>query len=362
MLIIYTFILLIFSWYSYALIDPNITFFNHPLWSRFLEQMLQLGYYHRDISVCIYLVIVILLFIFHYYFTRHIEKYRSLTLAICIGIALVLSYPFLSHDFFNYLFDAKILTFYHQNPYLHKALDFPGDPWLRFMQWTHRSYPYGPVFLLISIIPSFLAFGKFLLSFVFYKITTVIFYFLAVYVLQKKNKKWAILFATHPLILVEGLVNGHNDLIALSLAVIGIYYLFDRKNILSRLMLLFSAGIKYMTLPLVFLVKKKELQNQIIFILLFVALGYLTVKSEIQPWYFLALLAFLPYYGEFISRLNIFFLGLLVSYYPYIFLGGWDKPEKVELKHMIIFIFGIINVAYLLIVYFKRSKTKFFIR
>ena len=61
MLIILYFIqLIILSIYSWALIDPNITLVNHPLWSRFLEQMLQLGYYQRQLSSFIYIEILVL--------------------------------------------------------------------------------------------------------------------------------------------------------------------------------------------------------------------------------------------------------------------------------------------------------------
>jgi len=242
------------------------------------------------------------------------------------------------------------LTFYGKNPYLYKALDFSSDPWLRFMHWTHRTYPYGPVFLLITLVPSFFSFGKFIISFFLFKITWLFFYLLAVYYLNKLNKKWAIIFTTHPLILIEGLVNAHNDLIATSLAIIGIYYLFKEKNLFARLLLLLSGGIKYITLPLIFLVRPKTHPRGVVLILigLLIILGYLTFFSEIQPWYFLVLFVFLPYFEKLVYRLNIFFLGLLLSYYPYIRLGGWDSVEKLSLKHIIILAFSIINLIYFL--------------
>ncbi|MBI2051660.1 hypothetical protein HYT33_02755 [Candidatus Roizmanbacteria bacterium] len=266
----------------------------------------------------------------------------------------VFSYPFLSQDFFNYLFDAKIATFYFKNPYLHKALDFPGDPWLRFTQWTHRTYPYGPAFLLISLVPSFLSFGKFLLAFLFFKATSALFYVSGVYYLSKLDKKWAVIFATNPLVLTEGLVSSHNDLIGVSLAIVGIYYLFAKRNILGRVFLLLSAGIKYITLPLVFLSKTIKQYNHIAIFGLCAILAYLSFFSEIQPWYFLALFAALPFYEKFISKLNIFFAGLLFSYYPYVRFGGWDKAWKIALKHQIIIAFVVLNAVILLFKFFYK--------
>lgn len=350
-LIIYLITLFTLSLYSYALVDPNVTFINHPLWNQFRNIVLPLGYFQREQSWYIYLILIVLLFIFHFNVLKHFKKYQPLNIALATGIILLFSYPFLSHDFFNYLFDAKIVTFYHQNPYLQKALDFPSDPWLRFMHWTHRTYPYGPVFLGLSLIPSFLSFGKFILSFLFFKATLILFYVLSVYFLQKMNKKWAIIFATHPLILVEGLVNGHNDMFALSLGIIGIYYLLNSKSsqIQSRLFLILSGGIKYITFPLIFLTKKNSKINALLFAVIILILTYLSISSEIQPWYFLALFIFLPYYEVLLSRFNLFFAGLLLSYYPYIRLGGWDSADKVNMKHQIIFWFFIINAVVILL-------------
>lgn len=351
--LIYTLVLILLSIYSYALIDPNITFFQTKWWEIFRERMVYFGYYQREASWIVYLGIVIALFIFHYFFSKRYKQFNPVKLALLVGIILLFSYPLLTHDFFNYMFDAKIATFYHKNPYIFKALDFPRDPWLRFMHWTHRTYPYGPVFLLLMFVPSFLSFGKFALSFILFKSTFIVFYILAVFFLNKLNKRYAMIFVTNPLIIVEGLVNSHNDLIGVSLAIIGVFYLLKSKGLKSRLLFLLSAGIKYITLPLVFLSRDKKKMNRSIFISLIGVLIYLSFKSEIQPWYFLNLFIFLPFFEQSINRLNIFFFGLLVSYYPYIRLGGWDSAEKITLKHWIIGVFLIVNIIYLL---FLRKK------
>lgn len=355
MITLYLIFLALLTLYSYALIDPNLTLVNSSLWTYFRNQMVYLGYYQRQWSWFIYLGLVIGLFIFSYRLSVKRKNYSSLKIALLTGVTLLFSYPFLSHDFFNYIFDAKIVTHYFKNPYFYKPMDFPTDPWLRFMHWTHRTYPYGPTFLLITLIPSFLAMEKFILNFFFFKLTWFIFYFLAVYYLNKLNKKWAIIFATHPLVIIEGLINLHNDLIAVSLAIIGLYYLFRKKNLTARLLLLLSGGIKYITIPLVF-IKKNSLTTKLIFIFTLLILGYLSLFREIQPWYFLILFAFLPFYEELINRLNVFFAGILLSYYPYIRLGGWDSVEKLSLKHIIIVGSLIINFIYYFWAKFKNEK------
>lgn len=340
--------------YSYSLIDLNLTLFNHPLWDKFRNIIIQIGYFNRDKSFFIYLVLIVALFLLSKALIK--AEVNPIKLALTIGLITLFAYPFLSHDFFNYLFDAKILTFYHKNPYLYKALDFPNDPWIRFMHWTHRTYPYGPIFLLISAVPSFFAFGKFILSFLFFKLTFFLFYFVSVYLLNKLNKNQAVLLAVNPLIIVEGLINLHNDLLALSLAVCGIYYLLKNKNISGRIFLFLSVGIKYITFPLIFLKKKKN--NKLNFLILIACLSVLSalsIRQEVQPWYFLSLFALLPIFEKLISRLNIFFFGLLMSYYPYIRLGGWDTIEKIKLKHIIILVFLSANAIYLILIFLRKK-------
>ncbi len=338
--------------------DLNLTLINSAWWNWFRSLVIQIGYFRRDLSFIIYCFLVAVLFILY----RLVKKTKvdPVKLAVLIGAVAFFSYPFLSHDFFNYIFDARIFTFYHKNPYLFKALDFPGDPYLRFMHWTHRTYPYGPVFLPLTFIPSFLSFGKFVLNYFFFKGLFVFFYWLGVYVLNKISRKQAIVLATHPLIIVEGLISSHNDIIGLSIALVGAYWLFRNRNIPARVAFMLSAGIKYITLPFLILTKNKR-SGYLSLLGLVMILGYLTFRSEIQPWYFISLFVFLPFYPGLIEKADIFLSGLLFSYYPYIFLGGWDSPIKVTIKHRIILVFFVVNLIFLAVrsfypaLFLKRS-------
>src|SRR3990167_1948196 len=276
---LYFVILALFTVYSYSLIDLNLTLFNHPLWNSFGELIIQIGYFKRDVSIGIYIFLVLSLFLLQLFALK--AKLNPIKIALLIAGVLLVSYPFLSHDFFNYIFDAKILTVYGKNPYLFKALDFPADPYLRFMHWTHRTYPYGPTFLPITLIPSFLAFGKFILNFLFFKIMFAGAYLLMVSLMNRVNKTWALMLAVNPLIIIEGLVSSHNDLISLSLGIVGAYYLFTKKDFIGRIFFLMFAGIKYLTLSFIILSKQKKLLNYMSFLGIAAGLAYLTFKSEI---------------------------------------------------------------------------------
>jgi hypothetical protein len=223
------------------------------------------------------------------------------------------------------------------------------------MHWTHRFYPYGPTFLPISLIPSFFSGGKFFFSFIFFKLTFNLFYLLAVIYLKKISRKAALFFATSPLVVVEGLVNSHNDLIMTSLALMGFYFLWlKRKKFFGRVCLIFAAGIKYFTLPLIFVAPNKQsLFNLGVFLLQILFLAGLAFKIEVQPWYFLNLFTLLPYWEELIYNLGIFFFGLLLSYSPFILQGSFTQ-SGLDLKHLIICLGLIFNLIYLGVKYNKQ--------
>jgi hypothetical protein len=359
---LYIFSIFLFSIYSYSLVDLNLTLFNNKLWDSFRSFIIQIGYFNRGLSTVFFLSGIVVLFSL-YFITKKVKP-DPIKLALIIGLVSLIAYPFLSHDFFNYMFYGKIVTFYGKNPYIFKALDFPTDHWIRFMHWTHNTYPYGPTFLPITLIPSFLSMGKFILSLFFFKLTFTSFYLGAVWAVSKIDKNKALIIATHPLIIIEGLISPHNDFIAMSLGLIGIYFLFN-KNFWSRIFFIISGLIKYTTLPILLLSKKNKWLNILAFVGVLAPLAYLSLFLEIQPWYFLILFIFIPFFPNLLKKMDIFLMGLLCSYYPYIMLGGWDAKYKVDLKHQIIIYFLFANLLALSIdkifYFIKKNSTLNFI-
>lgn len=321
----WVFLLAGLSVYSYALIDPNLTIINHGIWVQFRDFMVYLGFHMRPESASIFIFLISALFIVHGVIMWKAGDINPFKFSLLAGGILIFSYPFLSHDLFSYMFDARILTHYGLNPYTHAPAFFYQDEWLRFMHWTHRSYPYGPTFLPLTLIPSFLGFGKFVLNFIFFKALFVGAYIISVYVLQKVDKKSALIFATHPFILIEGVVNAHNDLIAVGIAIIGIGFMWKGNSLVGRFYYLLSAGIKYLTLPTLILTKSNTRMNTRSLLGTLGLLGYLFFFVSKQPWYFLVLFIYLPWYRDGIVRLWPFFLGLLLSYYPFVRYGDWTS-------------------------------------
>jgi hypothetical protein len=321
----------------------------------FRDPMVYLGYHMRQESALIYIVLLILLTIVYVALISNSKKIHPLALAVITGLILICSNPLFSHDLFSYIFDAKILTHYGQNPYTTIPESFPGDEWLRFMHWTHRSYPNGPTFLPLTLVPSFLGMGIFILNFMLFKAVFVGSYIIGVFLLQKIDKKGALFFATHPLVLIEGLVNAHNDMIAVSLGLVGVYLLFQKKQIVSRLFLVASAGIKYLSAPILILTRNNKTINTLALLAQVALILYLSFTRRIQPWYFLPLFVFVPYFLNVLQNLHIFFFSLLLSYVPYIRYGDWNA-QLLDMKHDIMIVGAAVNAVYFLYVYWPRLR------
>ncbi len=349
MVVAYVITLALFALYSYTQIDLNLTLNRLSIWSQFRNGMVQIGYFHRPESTAVFLVLIGALLGLHLWFIRNHRRFSPLKIGLITAVILLGAYPFLSHDLFNYMFDAKILTYYHQNPYLYRALDFPNAPELHFMHWVHRTYPYGPTFLPITLIPSFLGFGKFVISYGLFRILFALSYLLGVWSLNKMDRRWALFFSTHPLVLVEGLMNNHNDLLAVGLTLYGIQLIHSKRGLWGRMVLLVSGGIKYLTAPFIFVGKKSSLLDRGVLAVVIILLGYLTFHQEVQAWYYLVLFGFLPYGYRWLKELWIFFTGLLASYYPFLLYGTWGEQGNVDRKHLVMILFAMINAVMLIV-------------
>lgn len=323
--------------FSYFWVDMNLTLTTWTPINNLISKLQHLGYFNRDLSSRLYLMILISVFGIQLYllfsdFLKKISLKHLLILAGLITFMAAFSYPFLSHDVFSYLFDAKIIWHYHQSPYSKVPEEFPNDPWLRFTHWTEYANPYGVVWLFYSLLPFIFSFSKFVLSFYGLKLLNGLLFFGAGLLLLAINKKDRHVFAYwffNPFLLIELLINAHNDLLMISLFFLSIFLLKKKKKIAGWFSFLGSILTKYVSLVIfpAFLLKKEKriiFFNLVIIFLLF----YFGVQfKKIHPWYLTWLFLVCPF-----ARLNkqswflFFCLPIIFSgsiYYPFILSGVW---------------------------------------
>lgn len=351
--ILQSLLLFLYTIYSYSQIDLNLTLSNNTFYQKVQNMLIQLGYYERPLSAFIFIIILLGMYGVYFIILKLLKRNKinlhQLFLLILLSASIaIIAYPAYSHDIFNYLFDARILTKYHLNPYFFKALDFPGDPWIRFMHWTHRTYPYGPLWLLITLPFSYLGLGKFVLTLVNFKLMFALFYFGNLYLLYKLCKLLKIrstnfvigFFALNPLVVTESLISPHNEVIMLFFLLLSLYYYFKKRTVSGIIFLLISAGIKFITilfLPLILLPHKIRIlfrKNSFILTLIIIqifSLIFLTIYREPYPWYFIILLGLAPLYNEEnIIYFSIFLsLGLSLQYVPFLYFGTYDQNVRI---------------------------------
>ncbi|MEQ8167421.1 MAG: hypothetical protein ABRQ38_00880 [Candidatus Eremiobacterota bacterium] len=181
----------------------------------------------------------------------------SLLFACIISAVLnILTHPVGAPDIFNYIINCKMAYFYHLNPYIHTFREyFKYDPLIGYTTLSHSTLPYGPLWLLLCYISfhisGFSSILSMLLCYKSFNFAFLIFTALIIYRYEEKDKKWVslYLYLLNPLILFEGVVNGHNDLI---MTFFFIYSIFKLRSNSFFTLPLFTLGsmVKVFILPL----------------------------------------------------------------------------------------------------------------
>ncbi len=340
--------------YSYTQVDLNLTLSQWSIWKTIQTSFQYIGWFNRPLSTLIYLIILLLLTVCYLLFLWNIKRKQLLArhfwwLIGGMSLILLFSYNAFSYDLFNYMFDARIFTLHQQNPYLYKALDFPNDPWINFMRWTHRTYPYGPVWLGLTIPLSYLGFQIFLPTLFLFKALMVGSFIGTIYFIGKIFQKikpadglfGMAFFALNPLVIIESLVSAHHDIVMVFLVTMAIYHLLNKNYIRAFLLLFLSIGIKFATILLIpifiivllWQIKRRLIENETLFsyslAAMVMAIIFASQRTELQPWYLLWLFPFVSLLTRRLLIIVSFLLlsvGLLLHYAPFLYSGNWNPP------------------------------------
>ena len=328
--------------FSYTQVDLNLTLSRDGVWQGIQKAFQYIGFYQRPLATLLYAGIIVSLYGLYMVLLGRIRQglvdiafIRDVIIAVTV--IMVFSYPAaFSYDFFNYLFTAKTVLVYHQNPYTVTPLQFSGiDPWTNFMRWTHLSSAYTPFWILLSLAPYVIGLGYFILVLFATKFMIAGFYLLASWALSralradnpKQHAYGVALFSLNPLILIESLVSGHNDIVLVAFAMLSVMAYVKKDELRSWIYLSFSIAAKFMTIFLipVYLFKKGR-----IWILAAMAVGLLLVllRREFLPWYWVWLLPFVALNAEkekLVRMAIVVSVGLVASYAPYMYFGEYSS-------------------------------------
>ncbi len=326
----YGIFLLGFTLFTYLFVDLNLIYME-SIYTGFAN-------HNRELVSIIYVVFISVFFLFYFFFLRNINQKILMNLIILSVVFLFLSYPaILSYDIFNYIFTAKILVWYQENPFIVMPIEFLGDPYLSFTHAANKVALYGPSWVIMTGLPYLLGFNNFIFTLFNLKLFVVAFYFGILYLIYKLTGKTenVAYFALSPLVLIETFVSGHNDVSMMFFAILSIYFLKKEKVYLALGFLIISIFIKYATIFLipVFVyyifqkIKKRKINWEKIYIssalLMLIVLLLSPIREEIYPWYGIWFLTFIALTNNKKLKILGFVLsfGLMLRYVPFMYLG-----------------------------------------
>jgi hypothetical protein len=325
--IIFSITLLVLGVFSYGYIDPHLS-----------KMLPYVAYYHRPLATALFFLILLILFSVYLYFLKHPPKIWVILVAVCI---LIFSYPALTYDLFNYVTTAKVLYTYRENPYEVMPVEIPNEPNLAFTRAANKVALYGPVWLAIAAIPYYLGGGNVWATIFVYKLMNAFIYLAFVYFIYRVTKKMTnvIFFAINPLVFIEVIMNGHNDIYMMFLALGGLYLITKSRWVSGLLMLISSWFVKGATLALAPLLIFRTISFERMLVYAYVILATVffvvaPIREELYPWYAVWLVTIASLLS---LRSNRFIFGftIVLSFalelraLPYMWMGYYEGPGPI---------------------------------
>lgn len=221
---------------------------------------------NRIIQTLIYIAILLLMTIAYYYLVKkrdEIFKNKKQIFMYIAIIALIFLFvvPFTCSDIFYYLGIGRIDNSYGQNPYYTTIAEFVEQGNNKELlktdtvlaqgyqnYWSEATVVYGPIWTLICNIIAGLSFGNIDLGILIFKLVNVLVHLLNCYLIYKitNRKLFVLLYGLNPFVLIEGIVNVHNDMFVVLFILLSLYFLLKKKNLLLSLVALsLATTIKY---------------------------------------------------------------------------------------------------------------------
>jgi len=353
LVISYLLLVVFYSIFSYAFLDPNLTLTSFGPYLKMQKTIREWGMYNKPQSTVVFIVLSSLLFTVYAGLCRASSTLRRdylLKIALLIGLIMLFSYPAFSHDIFNYIFNAKMVLQYGGNPHTRSAIEF-ADPMLGFMRNVHTPAPYFYGWTAISLLPYFLGLGRIFTEIIAFKIFSVVFLFLGYLTLKKiysiykvnDDKLRLTLFLLNPLILIEAIGVGHNDLTMMVSALASFYFLIKFKKsknikyfLLSVFGLLFSISNKYATIILLPLLivwyYKPKFDIGTWGALLLFLLPFTRPLDQLHSWYLVWPLVWVLLSKRLKVVKLFYFISFtaLLRYAPFVYWGNWSPPVPVQ--------------------------------
>lgn len=343
MIRIYFFVLSLLVIFSYGFIDLNLHLSSSSLFLTLQKPLETLVFQMRPVASLVYVFLLSMLFFWYIWFLKKgyslVGTRKKITvLLVAVSVLLVCSFPAFTYDIFNYITTAKVAFFHHENPYLVMPVEIPNEPYLAFTRAANKVALYGPVWLAMTAIPHYLGLGNIWLTVVMFKLMNAFWYVGLSYLIYRvtKSVKNVLFFALNPLVLIEVLVSGHNDIYMMVFALSAVL-LWEKRDTVHRIGALISfvasfliKGASVVLFPL-FLIKNLSRDRLLFYaywLLAFVFFVAGPVREELYPWYAVWLISIASLFdfkkhAVLIGFTVVLSLALELRHIPYMYTGEY---------------------------------------
>lgn len=178
-----------------------------------------------------------------------------------MGLTLVLLPVLPSDDLFSYALYGRISVLYHQNPLQVTPGQFTGDPFLAHIFWRDTRSVYGPAWLMVSAVITWLAQlmgGSVAVYVALYKLlglgchlaNAALIWGILTRLAPERRLAGTLLYAWNPLPLLEFAGGAHNDALMITLFLLGVWFLTRGQELPALLAWGASIATKYVLIVL----------------------------------------------------------------------------------------------------------------
>jgi hypothetical protein len=167
-------------------------------------------------------------------------------------------------DLFIYAVRSRLFTAHGVDPIAVPPVAFPDDPLMRFAsaEWSDDVSPYGPLWTLIAAPATWIAGDRIGVALIAFKVLAGLSVLIGAWLISRIVARErpqgaataAVVYLWNPLVLWEGVGNGHNDVVLVLPLLLALLAWQTRRERLVIPLLVVAALIKYVTLLLIPLV------------------------------------------------------------------------------------------------------------
>jgi hypothetical protein len=169
--------------------------------------------------------------------SRSLDQRQALSIVLLTGAlmggVMTYMYPTNANDIYLYAARSRLFTAHGENPIAVTPDAYPNDPWRRYVtpEWADDTSPYGPAWNLVAAPITLAAGDNMSAALAGFKVLAVVCYLTIGWLIARvlslipdsRPASGALLFLWNPLVLWEGVGNGHNDLLVTLILVAAIY-------------------------------------------------------------------------------------------------------------------------------------------